>query len=392
MFKKFALGKIFKPDLYEYTSQFNQCNINLSLFMSNISNLAGRSVEKNALQIDLTLDDNQVLSHTIFPSGESPNAKKSENIIKRLINPHFKGLLLKHIKHLDKLLSDILGEEQLHTGGFNISMAISHLFWQAYKNQNDLVTRDLLEEFEIKPSVSRSSTYIFSVIQSSLTSQSNLFSEFMIITKRNIEFDCAYKIFKKFNNNSYNVPISTNVDILEWLIAKIKESEYVLNQDIFIGIKADLKRDPKTQKFIVADSVEDYSDTKIIEYFKKIVDVYDPLIIENPITPFDQELYLNLENTLGKDTLIGLNFDYQNFPENNLKRILKNQGITVSFLDLSKLQSISQLLVLSSLCRQHKVKLALILDHSNSHFLSEIISLINPEFIKLKVNNNHETI
>jgi enolase len=104
-------------------------------------------------------------------------------------------------------------------------------------------------------------------------------------------------------------------ELIELLIQVVHESDYIYNQDVFIGI--DFQQSDKQDEIYVFDEIaEDVDSALAVRYYLQIVNTYNPLLIINPFGSQSETNYHALTQDAGDTTLIG-----QTISDHSLTRI-----------------------------------------------------------------------
>jgi enolase len=354
--------------------------------MSKISSITFHQVDQNTLKAELLLDTQKKYSTYTKSDYPEANPTKAINVVNRLLNPHFKNLQLKHIKHLDNMLSTLVELEISHLGSFNITFPISELLWQAFSTESQTDIDQLFEPLISGTITHKHPSYIFP-LNPNFESIENKYSQYQIITRRNTEYHAAISIYKKIQTKLSSLTFVSNVDCLEAIQNIISQEGYIYNHDVFVGIKPELVKNYHSLEFQIPDSINQYDQNSIFDYFKKIIDIYQPLILENPIFEYQSEIYEQLESELSKETLIALSSNLKHLSEAALKKIIRNKSVSLIFLDTQHLRTISELVSLSTDCHEHGLKFAISHRQVDNQFLNHIIKLLNPEFLEIYPKN-----
>ena len=96
----------------------------------------------------------------------------------------------------------------------------------------------------------------------------------------------------------------SNTDVFEILVETIKASPYTFAQDIFFGIDAAASELYENGKYSLKDRAEAYSPKEMIQYYKKLRDLYHVFYIEDPFQEDDENSWKQLTNELGETTRI----------------------------------------------------------------------------------------
>lgn len=96
----------------------------------------------------------------------------------------------------------------------------------------------------------------------------------------------------------------TNADALELLSLVIKNSNYRLSQDLFLGLDLAATEFYRDNSYHIKDSPKPLGRDEIINYYKKLVTDYNLLSLEDPLAQDDFEGWASLKSALPENTLI----------------------------------------------------------------------------------------
>jgi enolase len=96
----------------------------------------------------------------------------------------------------------------------------------------------------------------------------------------------------------------SNSDVFEIMVETIKATTYTFAQDLFFGIDVAASEIYSGGKYKLKDRADAYSTSELIEYYKKIRDLYHVFYIEDPFYEDDLEGWKTLTKDLGETTKI----------------------------------------------------------------------------------------
>jgi len=127
-----------------------------------------------------------------------------------------------------------------------------------------------------------------------------------------------------FTPNLYN-----NTDVFELLIETAKTTSYVFSQDFFLGVDAAASKFYTGGKYHLRDRAEGYSSTELLEYYKKIYDVFRVLCFEDPFREDDEKMWQQITAELGETSRIVSDLLTATNPERTQKAIDKKMANTL---------------------------------------------------------------
>ena len=96
----------------------------------------------------------------------------------------------------------------------------------------------------------------------------------------------------------------SNTDVFEILVETIKTSPYTFAQDVFFGIDAAASELYTGGKYSLKDRSEPYTSKEMVEYYKKLRDLYHVFYIEDPFQEDDENAWKQITADLGETTKI----------------------------------------------------------------------------------------
>lgn len=96
----------------------------------------------------------------------------------------------------------------------------------------------------------------------------------------------------------------SNSDVFEILVETVKATPYTFSQDLFFGVDVAASEIYSNGKYKLKDRSEPYNTTELIDYYKKLRDLYHVFYIEDPFTEDDHAGWTTLTKDLGETTKI----------------------------------------------------------------------------------------
>ncbi|MDQ3098842.1 MAG: hypothetical protein M3Q44_03790 [bacterium] len=254
--------------------------------------------------------DNGLQVETILPLTDNSHERdisKAIEIINDIIAPILEGLNPLRQRELDKMLTELSlvhNQQLLH---INISLAISFCILKASAALHGELLRPYIERiYNFQESKNKSPTCVYTLIQN--LGKQGEFKEFTIIPSRGTAINDVFFSFRLLKDSIDSSRIIMNTLQLEILQEKVKASGKKMHDDIFIGVKPELRQD-REKGFICNDMLEDATELQLIDYYKEIQNLYSPLITENAFLSDDLRLYSALHKEIGRETIICVSTD-----------------------------------------------------------------------------------
>lgn len=166
-------------------------------------------------------------------------------------------------------------------------------------------------------------TPIFGLINGGAHGADNLdIQEFQVIPASHLDFlmglNMGVTIFHKLEEmlvlkgaihstgltGGFTPNLYSNSDVFEILVETVKSTPYTFAQDLFFGIDAAASEIYENGKYSLKDRSEPYSTPELLEYYKKLRDLYHVYLIEDPYQEDDREGWQNITKELGETTMI----------------------------------------------------------------------------------------
>lgn len=96
----------------------------------------------------------------------------------------------------------------------------------------------------------------------------------------------------------------SNSDVFEILVETIKASPYTFAQDIFFGVDVAASSIYSGGKYKLKDRPSAYSTAELVQYYKKLRDLYNVFLIEDPFQEDDEAGWKKLMAELGETTKV----------------------------------------------------------------------------------------
>lgn len=247
----------------------------------------------------------------------------SVNYINTYIGPQLIGKDPTQQEELDGLLVKMDGSENKSKLGANTVLAVS----QAILKAGALTTNVPLyyyiqQKFQFTHEMTMP-TCIFSMVNGGEHGADNLdIQEFQVIPASHIDFDEALNmgvtVFHKLEEvlvikgaihstglaGGFAPNLYSNSDVFEILVETIKATQYTFTQDLFFGIDVAAEQIHRSGKYYLKDRSEPFTGKELLEYYKKIRDMYNVFCLEDPFHEDDHEMWKALTAELGESTKI----------------------------------------------------------------------------------------
>ncbi|KKQ75034.1 MAG: Enolase [Candidatus Woesebacteria bacterium GW2011_GWB1_38_5b] len=228
---------------------------------------------------------------------------KAVQNINDVLGPSVWGLDVNDQEKIDSRLIELDGTENKSKYGANAILAISEVATKvcSYANKKPLYLwiNDLAKRAGIN-SQTHVSTPIFNMINGGLHGAGNLdFQEFHVIPATSKKFDealrCGVEIYMTLGKDlerrgaihsvgdegGYAPNLFTNADALQVLYESIKQSNYQIGRDVFLGLDVAATVFYSNGEYKIRDKSTPLNDEALLEYYKQINSQYHLALIED---------------------------------------------------------------------------------------------------------------
>ncbi|MBP9819534.1 phosphopyruvate hydratase [Candidatus Woesebacteria bacterium] len=293
------------------------------------------------IECTLWLDSGQIVA-TSVPSGTSVGKYEAHelrdkdpgrmtgrgvlqavNNINTIIAPQLIGKDPIQQAEIDQIMIELDASEDKSKLGANAILAVSQATLKAGAlKQNLPLYYYVLEKYQLTHSLTMPSC-IYTMVNGGAHGADNLdIQEFDIIPATHIDFNnslnMAVTFFHKleeilamksaihstgiiggFTPNLYN-----NSDVFEILIETVKATQYTFAQDLFFGIDAEANELFENGKYKLKDRQQGYSSQEMLEYYKKLRNLYHVFYIEDPFQEDDINAWKQMTAEMGETTKV----------------------------------------------------------------------------------------
>lgn len=224
--------------------------------------------------------------------------------VNKVLGPAIVGMDPVKQEEIDNKLKQIDGTENKSKYGANAILAISMVAAKAgaIASQQALYTwiNALAQKTGQKSSL-RIPTPIFNMINGGLHGAGNLdFQEFHVIPASSKTYSQglqeSVEVYMMIGENlarrgaihsvgvegGYAPNLFTNADALEVVVESIKETEYSLGRDLFLGLDVAASVFYQNGEYVIRDKTSPMDDNSMLEYYKNLNNQYHLAILEDP--------------------------------------------------------------------------------------------------------------
>lgn len=243
---------------------------------------------------------------------------------------------------------------------------------------------------------------IFSLINGGMHGAGNLdFQEFHVIPSSKKTYSQSlslaeevYQTVKKVliyrnaihslgDDGGFAPDLFTNADALEIITEAIKQTEYNLGEDIFLGLDVAASFLYKNEKYVIRDKSQPLSPEEMIEYYKKLNQEYHIFYLEDPLWEDDWKNWSILTKEIGEATII-VGDDLLCTNKKRLERGMKEKACNAILVKPNQIGTISETVEVIKIAQQvgWKVVISHRSGETNDTFIADFAVGIGADYTK----------
>ncbi len=185
----------------------------------------------------------------------------------------------------------------------------------------------------------------------------------------------------------------SNTDVFEILVETIKASPYTFAQDVFFGIDAAASEIYKNGKYALKDRSEPYTAREMLQYYKKLRDLYHVFYIEDPFQEDDESSWQNITQEIGETTkIVGDSFLVTN--KTKTAEAIKNKSCNAVLVKPNQTGTISETIEVIRLAKAANWQV--IISHrsgeTNDDFIADFAVGVGADYTKFGPPNRGERV
>lgn len=330
---------------------------------------------------------------------------KAVGNINQVLGPALVGMDPLNQEEIDKKMISLDGTENKGKLGANAILAVS----QSVCKAGAITQRQTLFQYiwalsqkKAIPHEPKIPTPLFNMINGGLHGAGNLdFQEFFVIPAHSKKFSdglrLGVEVYMGIGQNlkrrgaihsvgdegGYAPNLFTNADALEILVESIKQTQYVLGAEVFLGLDVASNSFYKDGKYTIRDKSAPLDENGMIEYFKELNSTYNLLVLEDPLYEDAWEGWSKLLSSL--DTQMAIVGD--DLLVTNPKRIEKaisEKACNTVLVKPNQIGTVSETLDVIKLARSANWKV--VVSHrsgeTNDSFIADFAVGVSADFVK----------
>lgn len=244
---------------------------------------------------------------------------KAVNIINTTIAPQMVGKDPTQQEELDQLLLSLDTTEMKENVGANTMLAVSQAVLKGGAiSQNLPVYAYVQQKYQLTDEL-KIPAAIYTIVNGGEHGADNLdIQEFQLVSATHLDFSRSLSMAVAMSDSFERVLVSrnaihsvglgggftpnlyNNTDVFELMLETVKTLPFTLNQDFFLGIDAAASTFFSGGKYHLRERVDGFSSDQLLEYYKKLNDVYRVFLFEDPFAEDDESSWKKMVTQLGE--------------------------------------------------------------------------------------------
>lgn len=253
---------------------------------------------------------------------------KAVRNINDILGPSVVGMSVEDQAAIDTKLKELDASANKSKLGANAILVVSSVVTKVAATANEQEVfqwvYSLAQKIGMKPSL-RVPTPIFNMVNGGLHGSGNLdFQEFQIIPATSKKYTASLQLGAEIyitlgkslerrgaihsvgHEGGYAPNLFTNADALEVVVEAIKETNYQLGRDVFLGLDVAASVFFKNGEYTIRDKSSPLKDDALLEYYKSINGQYHLALLEDPFHQDAWDSWKKLYSELkGQVTIVG---------------------------------------------------------------------------------------
>lgn len=329
---------------------------------------------------------------------------KAVNNINTVLGPAIIGLDPLDLAGIDKKLIEIDGTENKSKYGANailgISIVVAKSGAAASNSSLYLWIYNLAQKIGLKPQM-HIPTPIFNMINGGLHGAGNLdFQEFQVIPASNKNYSeglrTGVEIYITIGENlkrrgaihsvgdegGYAPNLFTNADALEVFVESIKQTNYSIGRDVFLGLDVAANSFYKNGEYAIRDKSSPLDAEGLLEYYKSLNEQYHLALLEDPYYEDGWENWKKLMETLPTITIIGDDLLVTN--PKRVQKAIEEKACNAILVKPNQIGTVSETLEVIKMARAANWKV--IISHrsgeTNDTFIADFAVGVDGDYVK----------
>ncbi|MEK7061193.1 MAG: phosphopyruvate hydratase [Patescibacteria group bacterium] len=330
---------------------------------------------------------------------------KAVETVNKILGPQLIGTDVLDPFSIDKKLINLDGTENKSKFGANSILALSEVVVKLGASDSKLTLYSWINELAKKIGVKtaiRIPTPLFNMINGGKHGAGNLdFQEFFIIPASSKTYSqglqAGVEIYHAIGNNlkrkgaihsvgdegGFAPNLFTNADALELFIESVKETNYSMGRDVFLGLDVASNSFYKDGTYQIKDKSSPLDDDYLLEYYKTLNNQYHLAILEDPFYEDGWGSWNKLTQELGDQiTIVGDDLIATN--PNRLQKAISEKACNAVLVKPNQVGTISETLSVIKMAREANWKV--VVSHrsgeTNDSFIADFAVGVGADYVK----------
>ena len=330
--------------------------------------------------------------------------KAVENINK-ILGPQIIGFDVLDPFAIDKKLIEIDGTENKSKCGANAILALSEVIIKLGASDSKLTlyswVNELIKKIGLKSTINIP-TPLFNMINGGKHGAGNLdFQEFFIIPASSKTFSeglqAGVEIYHAIGNNlkrkgaihsvgdegGFAPNLFTNADALELFVESVKETNYQMGRDVFLGLDVASDSFYKDGSYQIKDKSSPLDDNGLLEYYKTINNQYHLAVLEDPFYEDGWESWKKLTSEFG-DQIVIVGDDLLATNPKRVAKAISEKSCNAVLIKPNQIGTITETLSVIKMAREANWKI--VVSHrsgeTNDTFIADFAVGVGADYVK----------
>jgi enolase len=195
------------------------------------------------------------------------------------------------------------------------------------------------------------------------------------------------------DEGGYAPNLFTNLDALEVIVETIKQTNYQLSKDIFLGLDVAASNFHQNGRYPIKDRAQPFNTDELIAYYQELNTQYRLFSLEDPLDEDDWDGWQKLTQALREDTLI-VGDDLLTTNGERVKMAVSKNACNAILIKPNQIGTISETIQVINACRQQGWKV--IVSHrsgeTNDTFIADFAVGIGADYTKFGAPSRGERV
>ncbi len=306
---------------------------------------------------------------------------------------------------LDTLLIQLDGTENKSKLGANSILAVSSVILKAAAAAKGMPIYSWVQQLAITHGLNprvHAPTPLFNMINGGLHGAGNLdFQEFFVIPASSKTYSeglrVGVEIYMTIGNNltrrgaihsvgnegGYAPNLFTNTDALEILVESIREANYQVGRDVFLGLDVAADTFYKGNVYTIRDKSTPLNETAMIEFYKEVNNMYHLAVLEDPLYEDGWEGWNKLREAFGDQmTIVGDDLLATN--PKRVQKAIEQKSCNAILVKPNQIGTITETLNVIKMCKDANWKI--IVSHrsgeTNEFMIADFATGVGADYVK----------